>query len=264
MDAWDVAIVAIVVAMIAALVALARDRARLTIMEHERGLRYDGGRFTGVLGPGRYRRSARIRIRVVDVRPQVLTVGGQEVLTADGISVKISLAVVHAIADPDRAINLSGEAVADVLYVRLQLALRRFVAETSLEDVLADRSGIGARLLTEAAPVAEELGLRLDAVDIKDVMLSGELKRAFAQVTIARQEGLAALERARGETAALRNLANAAGMLDGRPALLQLRLLQELGASTGHTVVLAMGDAAAGTMPIGVVPPDAAPSDPTG
>ena len=63
-----------------------------------------------------------------------------------------------------------------------------------------------------------------------------------AQVVNARQEGLAALERARGETAALRNLANAAKLLDDHPRLLQLRMLQAVGESTGNTLVVNAGD----------------------
>jgi hypothetical protein len=66
------------------------------------------------------------------------------------------------------------------------------------------------------------------------------LKKLFAQVTKARQEGLAALERARGETAALRNLANAARLVQDNPALMQLRMLQVVGEQSGNTVVLGM------------------------
>lgn len=71
-------------------------------------------------------------------------------------------------------------------------------------------------------------------------MFPGELRRTFAQVVAARKEGLAALERARGETASLRNLANAARMMSANPTLLQLRLLQELGRSAGNTIVLGL------------------------
>lgn len=73
---------------------------------------------------------------------------------------------------------------------------------------------------------------------IKDIILSGELKRAQAEVLVARAQGLAALERARGETAALRSLVNAARMAAGNPALLQLRLIQQLGTSAGHAVII--------------------------
>ena len=73
-------------------------------------------------------------------------------------------------------------------------------------------------------------------------MFPGELKNIFAQVVNARKEGLAALERARGESAPLRNLANTAKLLENNPALLQLRLLQALNAGSGNTIVLKLPD----------------------
>jgi hypothetical protein len=78
-------------------------------------------------------------------------------------------------------------------------------------------------------------------------MFPGEMKKAFAQVVKAQKEGQAALERARGETAALRNLANAARMMDDNPNLLQLRALQSLADSGGNTLVFGVPN---GTVPL--------------
>jgi hypothetical protein len=89
-------------------------------------------------------------------------------------------------------------------------------------------------------------------------MFPGELKKVFAQVVKARQEGLAALERARGETA--RNLANAAALMEQRPALLHLRLLQSIGQASGNTVVLGMG-AQPQTIPLRQPLPDSSPGE---
>lgn len=89
-------------------------------------------------------------------------------------------------------------------------------------------------------PKAADLGLRLISVNLKDIMFPGKLKEVFAQVVNAKKEGLAALEKARGETAALRNLANAAKMLEGNPNLMQLRLLQAIKEPSGNTFVLGM------------------------
>lgn len=86
----------------------------------------------------------------------------------------------------------------------------------------------------------KELGLKLISVSLKDIMFPGKLKEIFAQVINARKECLAALEKARGETAALRNLANAAKMIDSNPNLMQLRLVQALGQSSGNTLILGM------------------------
>ena len=115
----------------------------------------------------------------------------------------------------------------------LQLALREIVGGTKIDELLEARDGIGARLIELAAGPMGDLGLRLLGADIKDVMFPGELKKIFAQVAEARQEGMAALEKARGETAALRNLANAARMVESNPALLQLRTLQAVAGTAG-------------------------------
>jgi regulator of protease activity HflC (stomatin/prohibitin superfamily) len=89
-------------------------------------------------------------------------------------------------------------------------------------------------------PEAAKIGIAIHAVEVKDVMFPAELKRAFADVLKAKQEGQAALERARGESASLRNLANAARVLDGNPALMNLRVLQSLASAqnAGNTLVL--------------------------
>jgi hypothetical protein len=71
------------------------------------------------------------------------------------------------------------------------------------------------------------------------MMFPGELKKIFSQVAKARQEGLALLEKARGETAALRNLSNSANMIKNNPDLMQLRMLH----STGNTFVIGMSSA---------------------
>ena len=110
----------------------------------------------------------------------------------------------------------------------------------AVEALLNQRLEIGAQLLARVQPQAAKIGVAVHSVEVKDVMFPAELKRAFAEVLKCKQEGQAALERARGESAALRNLANAARLLEGNPALMNLRLMQSLSAaqSAGNTLVL--------------------------
>jgi regulator of protease activity HflC (stomatin/prohibitin superfamily) len=77
-------------------------------------------------------------------------------------------------------------------------------------------------------------------VQVRDFMMAGNLKNAFADVVIARQKGLAALEKARGETAAVRSLANSAQLMEKHPGIMQLRLLQAVENSAGNRVVIAL------------------------
>ena len=209
----------------------------VTVYEYERGLRYRKGRFVGILDPGMYRLFPYTEVVKVDVRPSYKVVSGQEILTADSIAVKASVAARYEIEDPVKAINevLSFE---QALYLELQVALREVISSATIEEVLGGRAGFGKRLKEIAAGPVQELGLDLTSVEIRDIMFPGVLKQTFAQVAEARQEGLAALERARGESAAIRTMANAARLMDKSPGLGQLRMLQALSESKGNTLIL--------------------------
>ena len=233
-------IVAIAAVLVIATLVLVR---RVTIFDYQRGLKYTRGHLTRVLGAGEYWVFRPwTRVWAVDVRPRFVTVSGQEVLSADGVTVKISLAVKYEVADAERATS-NVQDYQDALYLTLQVALRAIVGSMPIDEVLEKRTELGPRLTEMVAPSAEEIGLRLISVDVKDVMLPGEVKRLFNQIVKARKEGLAALEKARGETAALRHLANAAQMMEDHPSLLQLRALHQIGDASGNTVVIGLPNA---------------------
>jgi regulator of protease activity HflC (stomatin/prohibitin superfamily) len=230
--------IALLVVLLALVLLTATRSLRATIFEYERGLRFRRGRFARVLDPGVYwHLPAFTRIQRVDVRPTRVAVAGQEVLSADGVAVKASLAATYRIVDPQRAI-LATDDYRTAVYTELQLALRAIVSETTVEDLLQQRAEMSARLKAIPAEKLAAIGVELQDAAVRDLTFPGELKKIFAQVVKARQEGLAALERARGETAALRNLANAAQMIERSPSLIQLRLLQVLAQQPGNTLVL--------------------------
>jgi len=217
----------------------------VTVHEYERGLRYNRGRFVGLLGAGVYVAFRPVsEIRVLDSRPVNQAIDGQEVLTADGVNMKLSLAARYVVADPVAAV-MGDQDFRRALYVALQLGLRYAVAGRTVDELLAARAEIGRTVMEATASTLAKLGLELLSVDVRDFMIPGEMKRAFAGVVAARKEGEVALERARGETAALRNLANAAGMVEQHPGLLQIRLLQEIGGSSGNTLMVGMPESAA-------------------
>jgi regulator of protease activity HflC (stomatin/prohibitin superfamily) len=116
--------------------------------------------------------------------------------------------------------------------------LREVIAGRSADEILAARTDLGPAIGGIVASDLARIGVELLGVDLRDVMVPTELKRAFAGIVAARREGEAAVERARGETAALRGLANAGRMLEDNPGLLQLRILQGLAASSGNTVMV--------------------------
>lgn len=204
------------------------------------GLLYHKGKFVEVLGAGRHMRWGRhFTLGAQDIRKTSLLVAGQEVLTADNIGLKISLLVTFQVSNPAKAAHETQNWHGDI-YNAAQLALRSVVNAVAVEALLNQRLEIGAQLLARVQPEAAKIGINVLAVEVKDVMFPADLKRAFADVLKAKQEGQAALERARGESASLRNLANAARVLEGNPALMNLRLMQTLTAAqnAGNTLVL--------------------------
>jgi regulator of protease activity HflC (stomatin/prohibitin superfamily) len=200
---------------------------------------YRNGRFIRTLDPGaNWMLRFGHAVTNVDIRKRLEMIPGHEVLTGDQVGLKVSLAVQYAVADPRTATH-DVESYSQAIHVAAQIALRRAVAAVSLEQLLEQKISIGEQLTAELSLEMEAIGISVHLVRIKDVMLPAEVRRAFSEVVRARQEGQAALERARGETAALRNLANAAKLLSDHPGLMDLRLLQTLATSqVGHTVVM--------------------------
>ena len=213
---------------------------RMTVFEYERGVKYVNGKFETILEPGQYwYLPFLVHIQKVDIRPCFVSITGQEVLSSDGVTLKVSLAAKYEISDPNIAIN-KVQNYQEALYLELQLALREIIGTAMIDDLLEKRNEFANKLMELTAAKIQALGLKLLSVNLKDIMFPGPLKQIFAQVVKARKEGQAALEKARGETAALRNLANAAKMLESNPNLLQLRMLQAIGESSGNTLVLGM------------------------
>lgn len=214
---------------------------KIVVTEGSTVLVYRNGRFARELKPGRYfRRRLGTRCKTFDLRRKTMTIPGQDVLSKDNVGLKVSLVVSYEIADARRAAE-KVQCFTSELHVAAQLALRTVLAQSTIDEILAARTQLAKQLLPIVAAQAAAFGLKVHAVEIKDAMFPGELKHIFAQVVRAREEGRAALEKARGETAALRNLANAARLLEGNPALMNLRVLQTIAAAGnggGSTVVL--------------------------
>jgi regulator of protease activity HflC (stomatin/prohibitin superfamily) len=138
------------------------------------------------------------------------------------------------------------------VYTAVQIALREAVSRRTLDELLTARGSLGEEMHEPVQATAETVGVAVEGIAVRDVMVPAELRRAAAEVATARAQGLAALERARSEVAATRALANAAKMVAEQPALLQLRTLQAVEAG-GATVVLTT-DSGRPATPLGVRP----------
>ena len=113
---------------------------RITVLEYEKGLKYVKGRFKAAVDPGQYWYIPFFTIiQKLDVRPRFVSITGQEVLSSDGVTLKVSLAANFEISDPNIAIN-KVMSFQDALYLELQLALREIIGAADIDTVLSGRS----------------------------------------------------------------------------------------------------------------------------
>ena len=203
-------------------------RPRRTVQPWQVALERRDGEPTRVLPPGRHAQHKRAAYDVLDLREHIDVVPAQELLTADGITVKVSAVWVWTIADPIAFTEKVRDPV-HAVYLAIQLALRDALATQEAEALVrAPRRGLAAGLTDAVARAAAEVGIRLVDVVVKDVVLPVELRMAYSELVVGRHRAQAQLEGARAETAALRSLANGAKLLDDHPSLAQLRLVQAL------------------------------------
>ena len=234
-------LVLILTALVVLVIAFKVFARKFVIHEGHVGLLYRNGAFRRELSVGGYwRLRFRVTVAEIDVRERSETIPGQEVLTKDNLGIKVSLVLRYTVADAPKAAH-AVQSYQQALYVQAQLALRTAVAAVTAEEILNNRLDISTQLRGPVAEAAAAFGVTVQGLDIKDVMLPAEQRRAFTEVLKARMLGQAALERTRAETASLRSLANAAKLLDGNPSLMTLRTLETVesaGQAGGNTIVL--------------------------
>ena len=236
----------------------------VTVWEWETGLQFRNGRFERTVPPGRYvlgvlgGAPGRTVLGVL-MGQRRLAVPLQDVLTADGFPVKLGAVVEWHVTDAHaHHVAQAGQAGPDPIHLAVQLALRALASARTLDALLAARAEPGvldAELRPAAAAAVATQGGALDQVALRDFVLPAEVRRMVTDAERARREGLAALERARGEQAALRALANAARLMRGNPELQTLRALQATAGRGAPTLVLGVP----GAVPVaaGDAPPDA-------
>ena len=211
---------------------------RVTIFEYEKGVRFYKGKFKDIVGPGKYTYfNSSTRIDVFDLRPSIMPINGQDLLSTDNVSVKISLAVNYQITDP-QALIFQYEDFHGYLYMTIQFKLREVISTLEIDEILINRKNISDRVKDLLLKDQSLTGLVIHSVELKDIMMSAEMKKIFAEVIKVRKEALNSLEKARGEMATLRSLANAAKMMEKNPELVKLRLIQTIESSQGNTFII--------------------------
>ncbi len=213
-----------------------------TIWQHQTGLHFKHGRFVRELGSGRhFLFGSGHEVVTLDLRLTEAVVPSQELLTADGASLRLTAVAQWRIVDPHRFLAASDNP-RQALHTRIQLALRELLGGQAFDAVLEGKTGFGPALLERVREsAATDLGIEVVSLEIRDLLLGPELKKAQAEILTARKESLAKLEKARGEAAALRTLANGARVLESHPDLVRLRFLELVkDAGRGHQFVIGL------------------------
>jgi regulator of protease activity HflC (stomatin/prohibitin superfamily) len=196
--------------------------------EYERGVIFRLGKLQGVKGPGLI-----ILIPFIDkmvkisLRTVVLDVDSQDIITRDNVSLKVNAVLYFKVVSPDKAVI----EVENYLYATNQLAqttLRSIIGQSELDEVLAERDKINEKLQVIIDEETEHWGIKVTAVEVKQVDLPIEMQRAMARQAEAERDRRAKVINAEGEFQAAQKLTDAAKQMQDQPIALQLRYLQTL------------------------------------
>jgi regulator of protease activity HflC (stomatin/prohibitin superfamily) len=217
----------VLAAIILVLVIVALSAIRV-VQQYERGVIFVLGRLIGAKGPGLFLVPPFIsRMMKVDLRIVTLTVPPQEVITRDNVTIKVTAVVYFYVVDPIAAVvnvvNFN-QATSQIG----QTTLRNVLGQSELDELLAERNKINRDLQAIIDEHTERWGVKVTAVEIKDVELPTTMQRAMAKQAEAEREKRAKVIHAQGELQASTQLAQAAEVIGSQPAALQLRYLQTL------------------------------------
>ncbi len=230
-----------IIGLLAAFGAIGLATSLRILREYDRAVVFRLGRVRPIRGPGLIflvpfgiERMERVSLRIIamDIPPQ-------DVITRDNVSVKVNAVLYFRVRDPSRAVL----EIEDYLFATSQLAqttLRSVIGQAELDELLAEREKFNQILRDIIDEGTDRWGIDVTAVEVKDVDLPQEMKRAIARQAEAERERRAKVINAQGELQAAENLRAAAGLLSQQPASLQLRFLQtasEIAAENNSTTL---------------------------
>jgi regulator of protease activity HflC (stomatin/prohibitin superfamily) len=180
------------------------------------------------LGPGLYafwKGVGALKVTMVDRREVSIDVAGQEILTADKVTLRLNAQIIFRVVDADKAVATADD-VKTVVYRDVQLALRAAVGMRDLDTLLNDKDALAAQVTGVVRPRAAEFGVEVIAVGVKDLILPGDMRTLLNKVIEAKKAAEASVITRREEAAALRHQANTAKLYFDNPTLLRLRELE--------------------------------------
>jgi regulator of protease activity HflC (stomatin/prohibitin superfamily) len=198
------------------------------VQEYERGVIFRLGRLVGARGPGLFFIIPFIdRMVKVDLRTVTLDIPSQEAITRDNVTVRVNAVAYFRVTDPEAAVVR----VENYMLATMQIAqttMRSVLGQSELDELLAKREEINTRLQQIIDEQTAPWGIKVSIVEVKDVELPQEMKRAMARQAEAERDKRAKVIHAEGEFMAAQQLSEAANIISSAPSALQLRYLQTL------------------------------------
>ena len=210
-------------------VALIITRSAIKVlMQYERGVVFQLGKYKGMKDPGLVFIIPIIqKMEVVDMRIKTADIPRQEVMTKDNISILVNAVVYFKVVDPKAVIvNIQDYVYAIRQYT--QAALRDVIGNQEMDFVLTEREAIATEIRSIVDSETNEWGLDVESIKIQEVELPAEMKRAMAKQAEAERERRAMIIAAEGEFKASEKLSQAAQILASNPGALHLRTLQTI------------------------------------
>ena len=194
------------------------------------GLLYVDGKLTASLEPGAHAfwtYGPAVKVEVVDLRVKTLDVQGQEILTRDKVSLRVNLTATYRFVDAEKAVRAAKDPL-DHLYKEIQFGLRAAVGTRTLDALLEDKSVIDRIVAERVGERFADIGIAVDSVGVKDIILPGDMKDLLGKVVEAEKAAQANVIRRREETNATRSLLNTAKVMESNAVALRLKELETL------------------------------------
>lgn len=201
---------------------------RFQVLNFEKALLFVNGAFVKELVAGTYyfwNNAITVEVKNVDVRQQQMEISGQELLTKDKAALRINFFVRYQVVDVVKAL-VNNKDFEKQLYVLMQLALRAFVGNFTLDELLSKKDTIAATILEETTNKIAELGLTVSDAGIRDIILPGDMKEIMNQVLMAEKKAQANSIMRREETAAMRSMLNTAKLMEENEMLWKLKEME--------------------------------------
>lgn len=199
-----------------------------TVESYEKGLLYVNGKFEKVLEAGNYfywKNNVPIAVLKTDTRQLQMEISGQEILTKDKANIRLNFFAQYKVTDIVKAM-LENKEFEKQIYGLLQLALREYIGNLTLDELLEKRDNAANYVINTVAKKVEPIGVVLLNCGIRDIILPGEVKDIMNQVLIAEKKAQANSIMRREETASTRSLLNTAKLMEDNQMLFKLKEME--------------------------------------